>query len=109
MNLNELTAHELLDLYKAKKTSPEAAYNSLKEKISQTDSKVKAYVRTKDKISNSADGHLPIPIAIKDNICIKGREVTCSSKILAGFVSPYDATVIEKLKVSGASFIGQTN
>src|SRR3989338_728680 len=108
MNLNELTAHELVDLYKTKKTSPEAVHKSLKEKISQVDPKVKAYVRTKD-VAGSSQGNFQIPISLKDNICIKGQEITCCSKILAGFVSPYDATVIEKLKASGASFIGQTN
>lgn len=109
MNLNELTAHELLDLFKQKKTSPEAAHNSLTERIKTTDPKVKAYVRTKTPGPATVQGAFPIPIAIKDNLCIKGQEVTCCSKILSGFVSPYDATVIEKLKSSGALLIGQTN
>ncbi|MCC5813699.1 MAG: Asp-tRNA(Asn)/Glu-tRNA(Gln) amidotransferase subunit GatA [Leptospira sp.] len=42
-----------------------------------------------------------IPIGIKDNICIKGIKTTCASKILENFVSPYDATAIEKLKEKG--------
>src|SRR5690606_10811198 len=50
-----------------------------------------------------------LPIAIKDNICIRGRETTCASKILAGHVPPYDATVIEKLKQAGAAIFGQCN
>ena len=108
MNLNELTAHELIDLYKAKKASPEAVYDSLKEKINATDKKVKAYVRIKDKAA-PVKGNFPIPIAIKDNMCIKKEEITCCSKILSGFVAPYNATVIEKLQSSGASIIGQTN
>lgn len=50
-----------------------------------------------------------VPIAIKDNILIAGREATAASKILKGYVAPYDATVIEKLKEVGAIFIGRTN
>jgi aspartyl-tRNA(Asn)/glutamyl-tRNA(Gln) amidotransferase subunit A len=50
-----------------------------------------------------------VPISIKDNICIDGREVTCASKILAGHVPPYDATVIEKLKNAGATLFGTCN
>ena len=50
-----------------------------------------------------------IPLAIKDNILIKGRKVSAASKILEGYSAVYDATVIERLKKSGAVFLGRTN
>ncbi len=52
---------------------------------------------------------LGIPLAIKDNILIKGRIATSSSKILGRYVASYDATVIRKLKKEGVIFLGRTN
>lgn len=48
-------------------------------------------------------------IAVKDNICMKGQRVTCASRILDNFVSPYDATVIEKILAEDGLIIGKTN
>src|SRR5206468_7020000 len=52
---------------------------------------------------------LGIPVAIKDVIAVKGQPLNCGSKILAKFISPYDATVIQKLKAAGAVVFGQAN
>ena len=50
-----------------------------------------------------------VPIAIKDNIQVKGWSVTCASKILQGYVAPYNATVVEKLLAAGLAPFGRTN
>lgn len=50
-----------------------------------------------------------IPVAIKDNICVSDYPTTCSSKILANFIAPYEATVAQRLDQAGALFIGKTN
>lgn len=61
----------------------------------------------------SKDVELPplagVPVAIKDNICMRGAPATCSSKILQNFIPPYDATVIEKIKRGKLIIIGKTN
>ncbi len=52
---------------------------------------------------------LGLPVAVKDNISIKGRYCTCCSKALHGYVAPYNATVINRLEEAGAIIIGRTN
>lgn len=113
MKLHTLTAHEILDLYKEGETTPKEVYSSILEHIKQKDQQdIHAYVRlskTKIDFDQAVKNDMPIAIAIKDNMCVFGEETTCCSRILEGFHSPYDATVISKLKNSGAMMIGNTN
>lgn len=80
------------------------AYNSLNPDIMQRAKEVQ------EAIENGLDTPVAgIPIAIKDNIVTVNMPTTASSKILDGFMSPYNATVIEKLEAAGAILIGKTN
>ncbi len=73
----------------------------LRDKI-EADGELNAYVA----LDERGDG---VPIAIKDNIQVKGWSVTSGSKILQGYVAPYDATVIGRLEAAGLSPFGRTN
>ncbi|HWW21937.1 MAG TPA: amidase, partial [Steroidobacteraceae bacterium] len=50
-----------------------------------------------------------VPIAHKDIFCTRGEKTTCGSRMLANFVSPYDATVVERLRAAGVVMLGKTN
>lgn len=88
------------------------------DRASRHNSELNAYVSIEAKDAQAAwqsaepksKGKLyGVPIAVKDNICVKGWEVTCGSRILKGFVSPYNATVIQKMIDEGAVLLGRTN
>ena len=50
-----------------------------------------------------------VPVALKDNLCTRGIPTTCSSRILEGWLPPYDATVVERVRAAGGIVIGKTN
>jgi aspartyl-tRNA(Asn)/glutamyl-tRNA(Gln) amidotransferase subunit A len=108
MNVHSLTAHALLDLLKSGKASAKEAYEAVLGRIKAVDPRVKAYISPARNLPDFAGG-FPVPIAIKDNLCTKGEEITCASRILKGFRSPYDAGVIERIKNSGGTILGIVN
>ncbi|NBY37394.1 MAG: Asp-tRNA(Asn)/Glu-tRNA(Gln) amidotransferase GatCAB subunit A, partial [Verrucomicrobia bacterium] len=73
---------------------------------------VLAQAEASDARRKAGEGRGPlegIPVAIKDNIAVKGQPLTCSSKMLASLVSPYDAHVTERLRAAGAILYGRLN
>jgi len=122
MDLRELTITSALKLLTEGKISSLELTKLCLEQIKRYDSKVKAFLyvneewalaqaensdkRRKEGKAGLLEG---IPLSIKDNIHIKGHPTTCASKILANYIAPYNATVIEKLAQEGAVFIGKTN
>ncbi|MFH1783292.1 MAG: Asp-tRNA(Asn)/Glu-tRNA(Gln) amidotransferase subunit GatA [bacterium] len=123
MAFYELTAHELSDKLQNKEISSREVTESVFSKIEKTEKKLNCYVTLNREQAFEAADEVDskrskgekleplagVPVAIKDNICIKGVKTTCSSRILENFITPYDATVIEKLRSCGAVFIGKTN
>ncbi len=101
MELYELTVHELNEkLEKKEITSIDIIENYLK-RIEEKEKDVQAFVTIGEKLIEKAKQNpKAIPIGIKDNICTKEMKTTCSSKMLENFVSPYNATVIEKIENS---------
>ncbi|MBI3251712.1 MAG: Asp-tRNA(Asn)/Glu-tRNA(Gln) amidotransferase subunit GatA [Candidatus Omnitrophica bacterium] len=112
--LSEKTASQLSALYKEKKCAPDETLKSLGEAVRAKDARTRAYIQFDPSRARrrdvSKDAPLwGVPIAVKDNICVADEEITCASKILQGFISPYHATVIEKLLAAGAVICGRTN
>lgn len=105
----EKPLHELLDLIDKKEITAKDIFNELLKHIEQRNADINAYISVIENFEQKGSVLNGLPIAIKDNIMLKGTETTCASKMLSNFESIYDATVIEKLKQAGANFIGKTN
>jgi aspartyl-tRNA(Asn)/glutamyl-tRNA(Gln) amidotransferase subunit A len=116
MDIPSLTIPELRKKLVAGVLRPGEVVDALAARVESVDAKVNAYLHLDVEKSraeaDSADMQLPlggVPIAIKDVINVKGDPCTCASKILQGYVAPYDATVITKLREAGAVLFGRTN
>lgn len=121
MELTDLGAHELSDGYKAKQFSVPDVVSSYLKRIEVENPKLNAFLEVFDDVqasaaeaqkridSGSAHALTGVPIAVKDNILIKGKRASAASKMLENYVATYDATAISKLKDAGAVFLGRTN
>ena len=117
MSLSTLTITTLREKLTAGEITPLDIIDDLEASITSKDEAIGGYLScdfdAARELAKSADLSLPlggIPIAIKDNINLLGQPCTCASNILAeSFISPYDATVITKLKAAGAIPLGKVN
>ncbi len=123
MNLRNITADKLVALYRNGDLSVVEVITSVFEEIERTDKDVRAYITLcKDRAfedarridSNIAAGEpleplSGIPVAIKDNMVLRDVPTTCGSRILEGYMPPYTATAVERLRTAGAIIVGKTN
>ena len=122
-DLTELSAKELAVGYRAKEFSAVDVTGAYLSQIEKENPKLNAYLEVFDdallgakaadkKLAEHGDSAHPllgVPIAVKDNILIKGKRASAASKMLESHVATYDATAIKKLKEAGAVFLGRTN
>src|SRR5215469_17290457 len=115
-DLAALSIADLQSLLRRREVSPREVIDGLRERIGAIDGNLGAYlsldVEAAIKEAERANVDLPlggIPIAIKDIVNVMGQPCTCASKILGSYRSPYDATVIQKLRAAGAIPFGKTN
>jgi aspartyl-tRNA(Asn)/glutamyl-tRNA(Gln) amidotransferase subunit A len=123
--LNQLTISELAAKLAKREVSAREAMQSCLEQILRVDGKIHAFIShdaadalaqadAADKLlaqNGRAAGRplLGVPVAVKDVLAVKNQPLNCGSKILGKFISPYDATVVEKLKAAGAIVFGRLN
>lgn len=121
-SLADCTAGELRRLYAAGEASPSEAARAVLDRIAALDPTLHAYLHVDREAAlreaarwdgrAGTEGAPPlagIPIALKDNICVRGWPATAGSRILDGFRPPYDATVTARLREAGAILLGKTN
>jgi aspartyl-tRNA(Asn)/glutamyl-tRNA(Gln) amidotransferase subunit A len=123
MELHKLKAHELKDMIDNKEVKVEEVTSAHLNRIEKLDENLGAFLyvakeealeqaRNLDKkiaAGEKLKGLGGIPVGVKDNISVKGMQNTCASKILQGYIAPYDAHVIERLKENDAVIIGKLN
>jgi aspartyl-tRNA(Asn)/glutamyl-tRNA(Gln) amidotransferase subunit A len=120
MEITELTVKEIVEKIKKKEIGVKETVLAYLKNIEDKDNNIKAFLSINNEEAlikaeeldkeNEKNGQIfGIPVAIKDNINVYGTETTAGSKILKGYISPYDATVVKKIKEQNGIVIGKTN
>ena len=107
--MNAKTIKQTIDYIAGDAARAENVLAAIVKRVNAIDQKIGAYVDFNEtaakKALNNVSQESPffgLPVSLKDNMCTDGRETTCSSNILQGYIPPYDATVVRKLKEAGA-------
>jgi aspartyl-tRNA(Asn)/glutamyl-tRNA(Gln) amidotransferase subunit A len=122
MELYELTAHEAAATLRTREVSSVELTRAYLERIEAADPLLHAYLTVMHDealaMARAADARLAagdggpltgIPIALKDVLVTEGVETTAGSRMLRGYIPPYSATVVKRLRDAGAVFLGKTN
>ena len=120
--LLDLNIAQLRELLKKREISSVELTGFYIDRIKRYDDELRSYINTTEdmamdmarkadaKIAKGEEGRLlGIPLGIKDIYCTQGVETTCASQMLKGFIPPYDATVIKRLKDEGFIHLGRLN
>ena len=120
-SLTGLTAWQCRELLSSGQVSSAELTRAYLDRIAEVDGQVQSYLLVDEAGAMAAAAkvdakplaeRLPwegVPIGLKDIFAVKGMETTCGSRILKGYVPPYDATVIAKLRAAGLVFLGKLN
>ena len=117
MKIHKLGLRELKNKILEKEISLTEVVDAFYDRIESVDEKIKAYINLpredvyeKMEERDYTDTELAgLPVALKDNMSTEGIKTTCSSKMLADYVPPFDATVIKNIKEAGGLILGKTN
>lgn len=109
MNEKSYTINDVTEGIKKREFSAQEIFEYYRKRMEEHKD-LNAFISVLDDAEPRGDGPLRgVPCAIKDNMLIDGTVATAGSKILADYVSVYDATAVSKLRVAGATFLGKTN
>ena len=119
---HSLTIHQLVEQLRAGELSSREATQACLDRVEQVDGRLNAFISVDagdalaqadlaDQAHASGEDRplLGVPVAVKDVLAVKDQSLNCASKILGEFNSPYDATVIQKLRDAGAVIFGRLN
>lgn len=116
MDLTSFSISQLLNGYRSGSFTPVDFVDAVSERIQAVECRVRGFlsydIDALREAARMADTSLPlggIPVAIKDVINVKGAPCHCASRMLEGYVAPYDATVVRRLREAGAIPFGRTN